>query len=125
MCNIGSQTGTTGFIHVCQDKLMTLVYNRWPSLPMSQRFSDQPGVTVTIEDYGKTESAPNYELLYAGLEKAGWDRKTNIRVAGNDPRLSPDIGNFLPRTIALIEETYQSNGNTPVHLVAQIGRAHV
>jgi len=112
---IGSQTG---FSHVCQDKLMTLVYNRWPSLPMSQRFSDQPGVTVTIKDYGMTESAPNYELLYAGLEKAGWDRKTNIRVAGNDTRLSPDIGNFLFRTIALIEEQYEKNGNTPVHLVA-------
>jgi lysophospholipase-3 len=118
MFNIGSQTETTRFSHVCQDRLMTLVYNRWPSLPMSQRFSDQPGVTVTIEDYGMTESAPNYEPLYAGLEKAGWDRKTNIRVAGNDTRLSPDIGNFLFRTIALIEETYYKNGNTPVHLVA-------
>ena len=115
---IGSQTETTGFSHVCQDKLMTLVYNRWPSLPMSQRFSDQPGVTVTIEDYGMTESAPNYKPLYEGLEKAGWDRKTNIRVAGNDTRLSPDIGNFLPRTIALIEETYYKNEKTPVHLVA-------
>jgi lecithin-cholesterol acyltransferase len=107
-----------GFSQVCQDKLMTLVYNRWPSLPMSQRFSDQPGVTVTIKDYGKTASAPNYEGLYSFLEQNGYTRDVNIRVAGNDTRLSPDIGNFLFRTIALIEETYDKNGNTPVHLVA-------
>jgi lecithin-cholesterol acyltransferase len=114
---IGSQTETTGFSHVCQDKLMTLVYNRWQFLPMFLRFSDQPGVTVTIRDYGMTESAPNYEPLYLDLEKAGWDRKKNIRVAGYDSRLTPDLGYFLLRTIALIEETYHKNGNTPVHLV--------
>jgi lecithin-cholesterol acyltransferase len=112
---IGSQTG---FNHVCQDQLMTLVYNRSPFLPMSLRFSDQPGVTVTIEDYGKTESAPNYEGLYAFLEGQFYKRNLNIRVAGYDSRLTPDMGSFLPRTIALIEETYHSNGNTPVHLVS-------
>ncbi len=42
----------------------------------------------------------------------------NIRVAGYDFRLTPDMGRFLERTIELIEETYRENGNTPVHLVA-------
>jgi lysophospholipase-3 len=105
------------FTQVCQDKLMTLAYNQWPFLPMSLRFSEQRGVTVTIKDYGKTESAPLYEGLYAGLEAEGWTRNKNIRVAGYDSRLTPDLGFFLLRTIVLIEETYYSNGNTPVHLV--------
>jgi lecithin-cholesterol acyltransferase len=106
-----------GFTQVCQDKLMTLVYYRWPFLPKSRRFSDQPGVTVTIKDYGKTESAPLYEDLYAFLEAHGYKRNVNIRVAGYDSRLTPDIGVFLLRTMVLIEETYYKNGNAPVHLV--------
>ena len=49
---------SNGFSPACRDKLMTLVYNRQPFVPMSQRFSEQPGVTVTIKDYGKIESCP-------------------------------------------------------------------
>jgi lecithin-cholesterol acyltransferase len=33
-------------------------------------------------------------------------RNVSIRVAGYDSRLSPDLGGFLERSIALIEETY-------------------
>lgn len=106
-----------GFSGVCRDKLLTLTYNRLPFLPMSQRFSNQLGVTVTIKDYGKTESAPLYEPLFAFLESHGYTRNLNIRVAGIDDRLTPDMGGFLQRTIALIEQTYADNGNTPVHLV--------
>ena len=106
------------FSPVCRDKLMTLVYNRQPSVPMSQRFSDQPGVTVAIKDYGKTESAPYYEAFYAFLEANGYTRNLDIRVAGYDWRLTPDMGGFLQRTIQLIEQTYADNGDTPVHLVA-------
>ena len=101
----------------CRDKFMTLVYNRQPFLPMSQRFSDQPGVNVTIKDYGKTESAPGYEAFYAFLEANGYTRNVNIRVGGYDSRLTPDMRTFLQRTMALIEQTYANNGNTPVHLV--------
>ena len=105
------------FSQVCRDKLMTLVYNRQPNLPMSQRFSDQPGVNVTIKDYGKTESSPFYEPLYEFLEANGYKRNVNIRVGGYDSRLTPDMRDFVPRTMALIEQTYADNGNTPVHLV--------
>lgn len=105
------------FDQVCQDKLMTLSYKRWPFMPMSQRFSDQPGVSVAIMDYGNTESAPLYEGLYAFLEAHGYTRNVNIRVAGYDSRLTPDMGDFLQRTVKLIEQTYADNGNTPVHLV--------
>jgi lecithin-cholesterol acyltransferase len=107
------------FSQVCRDKLMTLVYNRQPFLPMSQRFSDQPGVIVTIKDYGKTESSPYpyYEALYAFLEANGYTRNVNIRVGGYDSRLTPDMRDFVPRTMALIEQTYTDNGDTPVHLV--------
>ncbi len=108
---------SNGFSPLCRDKLMTLVYNRQPNLPMSQRFSDQPGVNVTIKEYGKTESSPFYEPLYAFLEANGYTRNVNIRVAGYDWRLTPDMGGFLQRTIDLIEQTYAENGNTPVHLV--------
>jgi lecithin-cholesterol acyltransferase len=111
---------SNGFSPACRDKLMTLVYNRQPSVPMSQRFSEQPGVTVTIKDYGTIESCPCpfYEDLYALLEANGYTRNLDIRVAGYDWRLTPDMGGFLQRTIGLIEQTYADNGNTPVHLLA-------
>ena len=112
-----NDTSTT-FSQVCQDKLLTLVYDGNPAKPMAQRFSDQPGVTVAIKDFGRTESAPFYEALYAALEGEGYVRNRDIRVAGYDSRLNPDQGGFLARSIALIEETYRANGNTPVHLVA-------
>ncbi len=106
------------FSPACRDKLMTLLYNRQPFLPMSQRFSEQAGVTVAVKDYGNTESSPFYEDLYSFLEAHGYTRNLNIRVAGYDWRLTPDMGGFLERTINLIEQTYADNGNTPVHLVA-------
>lgn len=105
------------FSQVCQDKLLTLVFDPDASKPMSQRFSNQPGVTVELKNFGKAQSAPFYEDLYAFLEANGYSRNLNIRVAGYDSRLTPDMGGFLERTIALIEETYGQNGNTPVHLV--------
>jgi lecithin-cholesterol acyltransferase len=84
---------------------------------MARRFSFQQGVTMRIPDYGKTESAPLYEPFYAALEKAGWVRDKNIRVAGYNPRLTPDMDNFLARTKRLIRATYRANGHRPVHLV--------
>src|SRR5206468_8219671 len=36
---------------------------------------------------------------------------------GYDARLTPDMGNFLDRTRALIEQTYYENGGRRVHLV--------
>ena len=77
-----------------------------------------------MADYGKTENAPLYEPLFAFLEQAGYVRNVNIRVAGYDVRLTPDMGGFMERTIALIEETYRNNGNTPVHLVGHSFGAH-
>lgn len=106
------------FSQVCKDKLLTLVYDADPSKPMPERFSNQPGVTVAIKGFGETGSAPFYEDLYVFLEGAGYVRNQDIRVAGYDSRLTPDMDGFLARSVALIEETYQENGNTPVHLVA-------
>jgi lecithin-cholesterol acyltransferase len=51
-----------------------------------------------LGDYGKTESAPFYESLYEALESAGYTRDQDIRVAGYDARLTPDMGGFLHRT---------------------------
>src|SRR5581483_7611927 len=55
--------------------------------------------------------------MYEALERAGYTRDVNFRVAGYDARLTPDIGDFLARTEKLIEDTYRENGDTPVHLV--------
>jgi lecithin-cholesterol acyltransferase len=107
---------STEFSQVCQDKLLTLVFDPDDSKLMPERFSNRPGVTVELKDFGQTQSAPFYEPLYAFLEAAGYIRNTNIRVAGYDSRLTPDIDDFLERTMALIEETYYQNDNTPVHL---------
>ncbi|GAA1877812.1 hypothetical protein GCM10009753_01070 [Streptantibioticus ferralitis] len=105
------------FSQVCQDKLLTLRYDANPSKPMASRFSNQPGVDVRIVDYGRTDSAPFYEPLYRALEAHGYRRDADIRVAGYDARLTPDMGGFPQRTRALIEDTYRDNGNRPVHLI--------
>ena len=108
---------STRFSQVCEDKLLTLRYARHRHKPWPKRFSNQRGVSVRILHYGKTESAPFYEPLYAALEAAGYTRDKNIRVAGYDSRLTPDMHGFLWRTKRLIENTYRANGRTPVHLV--------
>jgi lecithin-cholesterol acyltransferase len=105
------------FSQVCEDKLLTLRYDRHSRKPWPRRFSNQPGVSVRILHYGKTESAPFYEPMYEALEAAGYIRDKNIRVAGYDSRLTPDMHGFVRRTKRLIERTYRANGHTPVHLV--------
>jgi lecithin-cholesterol acyltransferase len=105
------------FSQVCRDELLTLRYNANPHVPMPKRFSNQRGVTVSFIDYGKTSSAPYYSVLYHTLEKAGYIADKNIRVAGYDARLTPDMGGFLARTKALIQATYRDNGDRPVELV--------
>jgi lecithin-cholesterol acyltransferase len=105
------------FSQVCRDELLTLRYDARSHQPMRLRFSEQPGVTVRIADYGRTESAPFYEDMYKALEAAGYTRNVNIRVAGYDARLTPDMAGFLQRSKHLIEETYRQNGNRPVHVV--------
>ena len=108
---------SNGFSQVCRDELLTLRYSDNPSVPMPKRFSNQRGVTVSFIDYGTTSSAPYYSVLYHTLESAGYTADKNIRVAGYDARLTPDMGGFLPRTEALIEATYRANGDQPVQLV--------
>ena len=108
--------GTT-FSQVCRDKLTTLRYDRTSNKPMRFRFSEQRGVRVTIADYGRTASAPFYEPMYSALEAAGYTRDRDIRVAGYDARLTPDMAGFLRRTKRLIEDAYRDNGRRPVHLV--------
>jgi lysophospholipase-3 len=113
---VGFDPGPT-FSQVCRDELLTLRYDAKTHKPMRLRFSEQPGVTVQVADYGRTESAPAYEDMFQALEAAGYTRNVNIRVAGYDARLTPDMAGFLGRSKRLIEETYRQNGNRPVHVV--------
>jgi lecithin-cholesterol acyltransferase len=108
-------TPSTTFSQVCRDELMTLSYRSHGS--WQERFRDPKGVDVSIEDYGSTASAPFYEPMFAALQAAGWTLDRDVRVAGYDARLTPDLGGFLERTRRLIEDTYRDNGNMPVHLV--------
>jgi lysophospholipase-3 len=110
-------TAPSAFGSICRDELITLRYRADPRLPFARRFSEQPGVTTSIPDYGSTLSAPFYEPLYTTLERAGYVRDRSIRVAGYDFRLTPDQGDFLRRTVRLIEATSRANGGRPVHLV--------
>jgi lysophospholipase-3 len=103
------------FSQVCRDELMTLSYR--PHGSWQERFRDPKGVDVSIEAYGSTASAPFYEPMYEALQAAGWRLDKDVRVAGYDARLTPDLGGFLERTKRLIEDTYRDNGNRPVHLV--------
>ena len=104
------------FSQVCRDELLTLRYDATSHKPLPKRFHEQAGVKVSIIDYGKTASAPFYEPMYEALEAAGYVRDRNIRVAGYDARLTPDMGDFLKRTKKLVERTYRENGKRPVHL---------
>ena len=67
--------------------------------------------------YGKVASAPFYQPMFDALRAAGYTLDKNVRVAGYDARLTPDLGGFLERTQRLIEDTYRDNGDRPVHLV--------
>ena len=106
---------STIFSQVCRDELMTLSYR--PHGAWQERFRDPKGVDVSIEDYGSTASAPFYQPMFDALQSAGWTLDRDVRVAGYDARLTPDLGGFLQRTERLIEDTYRDNGNRPVHLV--------
>jgi len=106
------------FSQTCVAKLLTLQYKFDPRNPKAlPKISEQRGVSVRIADYGKTESAPLYESMFVYLEGKGYMRNVNIRVAGYDFRLTPDMAGFVERTMRLLEETYRENHNTPVHLV--------
>ena len=107
---------TSAFSQVCQDELLTLRFDPNSHKPMRLRFSEQHGVKVRILDYGSTRSAPFYEPMYLALEAAGYMRDRDVRVAGYDSRLTPDLGGFLEQTKQLIQDTYRDNGNRPVHL---------
>ena len=87
---------STTFSQVCRDELMTLSYR--PHGAWQTRFSDAKGVDVQIEDYGKVASAPFYEPMFDALQAAGYTLDRNVRVAGYDARLTPDLGGFLERT---------------------------
>jgi lysophospholipase-3 len=106
---------STTFSQVCRDELTTLSYR--PHGAWRERFRDPKGVRVSIEDYGSVASSPFYEPMYEALQAAGYTLDRNVRVAGYDARLTPDLDNFLERTMRLVEDTYRDNGNRPVHLV--------
>jgi alpha-beta hydrolase superfamily lysophospholipase len=72
---------------------------------------------VRIADLGAVASAPFYQPMFDALQAAGYTLDRNVRVAGYDARLTPDLGGFLERTKRLVEDTYRDNGNRPVHLV--------
>src|SRR5678816_829612 len=105
------------FSQLCRDELLTLRYDGNLHKPIRLRFHEQAGVTVSIPNFGSTESAPFYEDMYQALEAAGYTRDLNIRIAGYDARLTPDMDGFLGRSKRLIEKTYRDNGGKPVHLV--------
>ena len=108
---------SAAFSQTCQDQLLTLRYDPNPKRPVPARFSEQRGVDVRIIDFGRTTSAPFYEPMYRALESVGYQRNKDIRVAGYDARLTPDLDGFLQRAKRLVEDTYRDNGNRPVHLV--------
>ncbi len=108
---------SSDFSQVCRDKLMTLRFDALSGRPMVERFAEQPGVSVDVVDFGTTHSAPFYEPMYRRLEGAGYVRNQDIRVAGYDARLTPDMGDFLDRSRQLVEDSYRQNGSRPVHLV--------
>jgi hypothetical protein len=60
---------------------------------------------VRIADFGAVTSAPFYQPMFDALQAAGYTLDRNVRVAGYDARLTPDLGGFLERTKRLDEDT--------------------
>ncbi len=111
-------SGAAGpFSQVCRDKLLTLNYDRSTSRPMPERFSRPLGVKVGLANFGKVSSAPAYADFFARLAATGYQPNRDLRVAGYNFRLTPDMDGFLVRTRNLIEATYRSNGGQRVRLV--------
>src|SRR4051794_34361618 len=113
---IGAAPGDT-YDQGCRDELLTPRYEADPRLAFPKRISLPPGVKVTIPDYGATATAPVYTQLFDALEKAGYVDGMDLRVAGYNFRLTPDLGGFMKRTVRLIESTYRATGGRPVRLV--------
>ncbi|XP_071957989.1 lysosomal phospholipase A and acyltransferase-like [Antedon mediterranea] len=95
------------------------------------RTSSPPkGVKITVPGFGNTSTVewfdPSHEsftMYYVGLVDAlvakGYTRNVSVRGAPFDFRLAPnEAGDFFKKLVALIEETYQMNGNTKVVLVS-------
>ena len=66
-------------------------------------YSDPPGVTVTVPDFGSISSIeflgpyPFYYPLVEYLVQRGYTRDVNIRAAPYDWRLNPGMLNFMHR----------------------------
>src|SRR5436190_5660177 len=80
---------STTFSQVCRDELMTLSYR--PHGAWQTRFGDRKGVDVSIADYGSTANTPFYSPMFEALQAAGWTLDQDVRVAGYDARLTPDL----------------------------------
>src|SRR4051794_12658152 len=111
------ETEPSTYDDTCRDELLTPRYDPDPALPFAKRITRPPGVRVTLPNYGRPASMPGYALLFNALEKAGYVPGKNLRAAGYDFFLTPDMGGFMGRTVRLIERTYRASGNRPVRLV--------
>lgn len=105
------------FTQVCRDKLLTLRYHADRRGPMQRRFTRPHGVRVTLINNGQPSNAPLYSGFFKALEAKGYRPGRDLRVAGYNFRLTPDMDGFLHRTRELVERTYRQNGKQPVRLV--------
>ncbi|MBE1604409.1 hypothetical protein [Actinopolymorpha pittospori] len=59
------------FNQVCQDKLLTLRYDRDPAKPMPSRFSDQPGVDAVSRTTDGPAALPSTSRCMTGWSRRG------------------------------------------------------
>lgn len=104
----------------CTLEALEPVYN-----PETGLWGNHPGVETRVSDFGGREAsiglngARIYHTLVRRLEDLGWESRKNVHMAPFDWRFAPGtpaLDEHFDKTKALIEETFQANGNKRVTL---------
>eukprot|EP00850_Spirogloea_muscicola_P004538 SM000019S05082 [mRNA] locus=s19:866666:868559:- [translate_table: standard] len=105
----------------CMIEALAVAYNG--SEPeLGRRFRSQPGVTVSLADFGDPTCAPIYFPLYLRLMAAGYSAGRSMFVACYDWRTVPGVDvtpghTFLSAARRLVERAYRANGRRRVFLL--------
>jgi lecithin-cholesterol acyltransferase len=106
-----------GFDITCMTQLLTLSYNN-----ITGAFSNVPGVTPILQDFGSVACAPFYEPFFNALRDDGWTDNVDLFGGCYDWRMAPNVNaiagsNFVANMTTLVTNAYQNNNNQKVYLI--------
>lgn len=112
-----SPSTQNGFDLTCMTQLLTLSYNN-----ITRSFSNVPGVTPMLQDFGSAACAPFYEPFFTALRDDGWTDNVDLFGACYDWRMAPNVdaiagSNFVANVTSLVTNAYLNNNNQKVYLI--------